>query len=96
MVDITGIPPLDITTLTLGELDYFEKRTGTTFADFGSDGTPLAGPMCVMAGLALARSGLYATRAEAMTAAEDLTLDQAATLIHTPTPDQAADQDTKS
>lgn len=63
-------------TMTLGDLDFFEKETGTPFTSFGEEGQPMAEAMIVLAGLTMYKAGEFANRREAVTAARDLTLDE--------------------
>ena len=71
-VDVSTLPPVTLTSLTLGELDYFEKRSGISLSSFGEPGTPMAGPLKVLVGLALYRTGAYPTPEAAQAAAEDV------------------------
>lgn len=90
-VDVSTLPPVTLTSLTLGELDYFEKRSGISLSSFGEPGTPMVGPLKVLVGLALYRTGAYPTPEAAQAAAEDVPMDQATRLIRTP--DQADKED---
>ena len=81
--DLTDVTPVRISELTLGELAYFERRSGTSLASFGQAGEPLAAPLMVLAGILLARVHQYPTWEAAQEAAEHLTIEQAQALIVT-------------
>lgn len=80
-VDTSTLDPVDISSLTLGELAYFERRSGISLASFGEDGTPVAGPLMVLVGIALFRTGAYPTPEAAQKAAEDVPMNEAERLI---------------
>lgn len=81
VTDISDIDPISLSGLTLGELDFFERRAGISIADLGEDGKPLAGPLMVLVGIVLFRSGKYATPSEAQDAAQGVPMDLAQRLI---------------
>lgn len=88
--DLSTVTPIRIQDLTLGELAYFERRSGMSLAAFGEGDSPLAGPLMVLAGIALARASQYPSWEAAQEAAEELTLTQAQALIKTDVEDDPA------
>nr|WP_300339915.1 hypothetical protein [Actinomyces sp.] len=89
--DLTDVTPVRVNDLTLGEIAYFERRSGTSLASFGQDGEPMAAPLMVLAGVVLARTHQYPTWEAAQEAAEHLTIDQAMALIVTDEEDPAGE-----
>lgn len=83
-VDTTTLQPVSLDQLTLGELAYFERRAGISLAQFGDEGAPIAGPLCVLVGIALFRTGTYPTPEAAQEAAQDVPLTEAQRLISMP------------
>lgn len=82
-VDATTLQPISLDQLTLGELAYFERRSGISLTQFGDDDSPMAGPLCVLVGIALFRTGAYPTPEAAQEAAQDVPLTEAQRLIST-------------
>jgi hypothetical protein len=76
---MTTAPALD--GLTLGDLEYYENKTGQPITAFDAEGTALARPMITMCALMLYRSGAHPTRDDAYAAASDLTMEEATRLI---------------
>ena len=76
---MTTAPALD--GLTLGDLEYYEKKTGQPITAFDAEGAALARPMIAMCALMLYRSGAHPTRDDAYAAAADLTMEEATRLI---------------
>ena len=83
-VDLTGIEPVDLRALTLGEVAYIEMRTGTSLKSFGDDDAPMGATLTAIAGVVLFRAGRYETPEDAQEAAGHLTLAQAQSLITAP------------
>ncbi|MBF0967581.1 MAG: hypothetical protein HXK09_10730 [Actinomyces bouchesdurhonensis] len=78
--------------LTLGDLEYYERKTGQPITSFDSEaGGALAPPMIAMCALMLYRGGGFATRDDAYTAATDLTMDEATALVGGVTTDTAGE-----
>lgn len=73
---------MNMNALTLGDLEYYERKTGQPITSFDPDaGGALATPMIAMCALMLYRRGGFATRDDAYTAATDLTMDEATRLV---------------
>lgn len=73
---------MNMNALTLGDLDYYERKTGQPITSFDPEaGGKLAAPMIAMCALMMYRKGGYATRDDAYTAAADLTMDEATRLV---------------
>lgn len=73
---------MNMNALTLGDLDYYERKTGQPITSFDPEaGGKLAAPMIAMCALMMYRKGGYATRDDAYTAAADLTMDEATSLV---------------
>ena len=72
---------MNMNALTLGDLDYYERKTGQPITSFDPEaGGALAAPMIAMCALMMYRKGGFATRDDAYTAAADLTMDEATRL----------------
>lgn len=83
---------MDMNSLTLGDLEYYERKTGQPITSFDPDaGGMLATPMIAMCALMLYRRGGYQTRDDAYTAATDLTMDEATALVGGVTTDTAGE-----
>lgn len=75
---------MDMNSLTLGDLEYYERKTGQPITSFDPDaGGALAAPMIAMCAVLLFRRGGYQTRDDAYTAAADLTMEDATALVST-------------
>lgn len=75
---------MDMNSLTLGDLEYYERKTGQPITSFDPDaGGALATPMIAMCAVLLFRRGGYQTRDDAYTAAADLTMEDATALVST-------------
>ena len=73
---------MNMNSLTLGDLEYYERKTGQPITSFDPDaGGMLATPMIAMCSIMLYRRGGFATRDDAYTAATDLTMDEATALV---------------
>lgn len=73
---------MNMNSLTLGDLEYYERKTGQPITSFDPDaGGALATPMIAMCSIMLYRRGGYQTRDDAYTAATDLTMDEATSLV---------------
>lgn len=82
---------MNMNALTLGDLDYYERKTGQPITSFDPEaGGKLAAPMIAMCALMMYRKGGYATRDDAYTAAADLTMDEATSLVGGANNDAAA------
>ncbi|MFC2777719.1 MAG: hypothetical protein ACFN4K_06545 [Pauljensenia sp.] len=82
---------MNMNALTLGDLDYYERKTGQPITSFDPEaGGKLAAPMIAMCALMMYRKGGYATRDDAYTAAADLTMDEATRLVGDANTDAAA------
>lgn len=82
---------MNMTSMTLGDLDYYERKTGQPITSFDPDaGGALASPMIAMCAIMLYRRGGYQTRDDAYTAATDLTMDEATRLVGDATTDAPA------
>lgn len=82
---------MNMNDLTLGDLEYYERKTGQPITSFDPDaGGALAAPMIAMCALMLYRRGGYQTRDDAYTDATDLTMDEATALVGGATTDAAA------
>ena len=70
--------------LTLGDLEYYERKTGEPITSFDPEaGGKLASPMIAMCAVLLFRRGGYLTRDDAYTAAAELTMEDATALVST-------------
>nr|DAF88815.1 MAG TPA: hypothetical protein [Siphoviridae sp. ctcRb7] len=75
---------MNMNSLTLGDLEYYERKTGEPITSFDPDaGGKLASPMIAMCAVLLFRRGGYQTRDDAYTAAADLTMEDATALVST-------------
>jgi|GEM_PF-1883960 len=82
---------MNMNALTLGDLDYYERKTGQPITSFDPEaGGALAAPMIAMCALMMYRKGSFATRDDAYTAATDLTMDEATRLVGDATTDAPA------
>ena len=82
---------MNMNALTLGDLDYYERKTGQPITSFDPEaGGKLAAPMIAMCALMMYRKGGFATRDDAYTAATDLTMDEATRLVGDANTDAAA------
>lgn len=82
---------MNMNALTLGDLDYYERKTGQPITSFDPEaGGALAAPMIAMCALMMYRKGGFATRDDAYTAAADLTMDEATRLVGDANTDAAA------
>lgn len=83
---------MNMNSLTLGDLEYYERKTGQPITSFDPDaGGMLATPMIAMCSIMLYRRGGFATRDDAYTAATDLTMDEATSLVGGVTTDTAGE-----
>lgn len=83
---------MNMNALTLGDLDYYERKTGQPITSFDPEaGGKLAAPMIAMCALMMYRKGGFATRDDAYTAAADLTMDEATRLVGDATTDTAGE-----
>lgn len=74
---------MNMNALTLGDLEYYERKTGEPITSFDPEaGGRLARPMIAMCAVLLFRRGGYQTRDDAYTAA-DLTMEDATALVST-------------
>lgn len=75
---------MNMNALTLGDLEYYERKTGEPITSFDPEaGGKLAHPMIAMCAVLLFRRGGYQTRDDAYTAAADLTMEDATALVST-------------
>lgn len=75
---------MNMNALTLGDLEYYERKTGEPITSFDPEaGGKLASPMIAMCAVLLFRRGGYQTRDDAYTAAADLTMEDATALVST-------------
>lgn len=75
---------MNMNALTLGDLEYYERKTGEPITSFDPEaGGKLASPMIAMCAVLLFRRGGYQTRDDAYTAAADLTMEDAIDLVST-------------
>lgn len=75
---------MNMNALTLGDLEYYERKTGEPITSFDPEaGGRLAQPMIAMCAVLLFRRGGYQTRDDAYTAAADLTMEDATALVST-------------
>ena len=82
---------MNMNSMTLGDLDYYERKTGQPITSFDPEaGGALAVPMIAMCAIMLYRRGGYTTRDDAYTAATDLTMDEATRLVGDATTDTPA------
>lgn len=82
---------MNMNAMTLGDLDYYERKTGQPITSFDPEaGGALAAPMIAMCAIMLYRRGGYTTRDDAYTAATDLTMDEATRLVGDATTDATA------
>lgn len=73
---------MNMHSLTLGDLEYYEKRTGQPITSFDPDaGGALATPMIAMCSVMLYRGGGYQSRDDAYSAATELTMEEATALV---------------
>lgn len=83
---------MNMNAMTLGDLDYYERKTGQPITSFDPEaGGALAAPMIAMCAIMLYRGGGYQTRDDAYTAATDLTMDEATRLVGDATTDTAGE-----
>ena len=83
---------MNMNALTLGDLEYYERKTGQPITSFDPDaGGMLATPMIAMCAIMLYRGGGYQTRDDAYTAATDLTMDESTALVGGVTTDTAGE-----
>lgn len=75
---------MNMNALTLGDLEYYERKTGEPITSFDPEaGGKLASPMIAMCAVLLFRRGGYQTRDDAYTAAAELTMEDATALVST-------------
>lgn len=75
---------MNMNALTLGDLEYYERKTGEPITCFDPEaGGMLALPMIAMCAVLLFRRGGYPTRDDAYTAAAELTMEDATALVST-------------
>ena len=75
---------MNMNALTLGDLEYYERKTGEPITSFDPEaGGKLASPMIAMCAVLLFRRGGYPTRDDAYTAASELTMEDATALVST-------------
>lgn len=75
---------MNMNALTLGDLEYYERKTGEPITSFDPDaGGKLASPMIAMCAVILFRRGGYQTRDDAYNAATELTMEDATALVST-------------
>ena len=82
---------MNMNAMTLGDLDYYERKTGQPITSFDPEaGGARAPPQIAKCAIMLYRRGGYQTRDDAYTAATDLTMDEATRLVGDATTDTPA------